>query len=587
MNRELHRSVICWGAALLALVTAASCPAGEAVAVNAGAGECVTLFTQDDPRLFDFIDTRRGVDYQQYAGKRVRHITYLTLPVFNEKDKHEDNWLYRLANSIHILTKHSVIESRMLVHEEDALEVERIRESERILRESRYLYDAMILPAQVCGDDIDLLVVVRDVWTLQVTGSFGRTGGRNSTSVGLSDNNIFGYGHSVHLSYQADANRKGVAYGFTSDHLLDGHTRLDIEHLDSGEGPSDTLLIERPFYSIDTPWSAGLSYGSDNVREKVSTGDATSNAYDHHSEVADVRIGISSGIRDNVVHHWRIGISSKRNTYNNQDPAYSATASLPEDRVIAYPWLEFESLEYDYWTTSNVNQLFRNEDINLGTIYSIRAGVTSAGLGSTDRDWVSQLNWQKTSSFGSHHVFRNQAYATLYRNIDSGELEHSYWGYSAYYDHFIDELNRWHILMQFDAGSHLSPEEMLTTGGIEKLNPGGDPVRDVHLFGFPDDIQRGDRFALLDVEHRHFFDVHPFHLFRIGSALFFEAGKVWDTKDTFEQSEATLYDVGIGLRVNSSKARPNHIIHMNLAFPLNERDTAGTFQWSVYVSETF
>ena len=112
-------------------------------------------------------------------------------------------------------------------------------------------------------------------------------------------------------------------------------------------------------------------------------------------------------------------------------------------------------------------------------------------------------------------------------------------------------------------------------------------LRGIHMLGFPNDAQRGDRSALFAVEQRHFYTFHPFHLLRFGSAVFFEAGRVWDSQNIEQQSNKTLYDVGIGLRVNSSKARPNHIVHFNLAFPLNERDLTGTYQWSVFVSESF
>ena len=586
MRRDLHRIITVCLTALLGLGIALPSWA-ETTAVAGGEDPaCVTEFTQNDPRLFDFIKTRRAVDFDRYAGLQVRNIRYITLPVFNEQDKHENNWLYRTANRIHILTKHSVIKVRMLVHENDVLVPERIRETERILRQAPYLYDVMILPETVCPDSIDLLVVVRDVWTLQPSASFGRTGGQNSASVGIKESNLLGYGNAINLSYQSDKGRSGMAYGFSSDHLFDGYTRLDVEHFQTDQGPSDTFLLNRPFYAMDTPWSASAYYFQDNVQEEIKSGDLISNVYDHHSEKAEIYGGLLTHLDKSRVHHWRLGITSLRNNYSNQEPEYSAP--LPEDRVLVYPWLEFESVQYDYWTTSNLNQLFRNEDINLGTVYSVRFGASSTGLGSTQRDWVAILNWHKTSSFGSHHVFRNQAYALLNYNRDAGQLEHSFWGYGATYDHFVDELNRWHVRLQYDAGVHLSPEEMLTSGGASVPGPGNSNVlRGIHMLGFPNDAQRGDRSALFAVEQRHFYTFHPFHLLRFGSAVFFEAGRVWDSQGIEQQSNKTLYDVGIGLRVNSSKARPNHIVHFNLAFPLNERDLTGTYQWSVFVSESF
>ncbi len=534
--------------------------------------QCEVLYTADDPRLFEFVKTRRDVDFAAYSGKRIRSIEFVTLPIFNELDEKENNWLYRGANWIHVPTKASPIEQQLLFAEGDAVEQDRIRESERILRDSTYLYDAMILPAQVCGDAMDLLVVVRDVWTLQFTGSFSRTGGDNSSAIGVADTNILGYGHGIYLSYERDPERSGIAAGFTSTHLVDGHTQVTLEHVENNDGNSNNLQVERPFYSVDTPWAAGAHYQTMNLREKIEVAETTSNEYDHFTETSEAYVGMLSSLKDNVAHHWRLGFSSERDAYSDQDPEF--IAPLPIDRTVAYPWLEFETIEYDYRTVTNLNQLFRNEDINLGTQFSFRLGLTSDGLGSTEEYWVSKIKWQKTSSVGSHHFVRNLAYGSLYFDEEERRLEHSFWGWQTQYDHFIDDLNRWHISLQYDAGYRLDPEETLTAGGIV-------------LRGFGNATQRGDRFALFNVEHRHFYNVHPFHLFRIGSALFFEAGRVWDRRDSFEQSDAVLYDVGIGLRINSSKARPDHIFHINIAVPLNERDITDKYQISFFTSETF
>ena len=77
--------------------------------------QCEVLFSADDQRLFEFVKTRRDIDFAAYAGKPIRSIQYVTLPIFNEQDDKENNWLYRAANWIHIPTKSSPIEQQLLV----------------------------------------------------------------------------------------------------------------------------------------------------------------------------------------------------------------------------------------------------------------------------------------------------------------------------------------------------------------------------------------------------------------------------------------------------------------------------------------
>lgn len=538
-----------------------------------GDAQCTTLFTPDDPRLFDFVETRREVSFREYEGLPIRRIDYITLPVFNEKDPKEDNWLYRSANWIHVLTKQSPLKRQVLLQEGQTLERERLRESERILRDANYLYDAMILPATVCDDGIDLLVVVRDVWTLQFTGSVSRSGGDDKQKIGFAENNILGTGNAIYMSYDANAERKGALVGFESKHLLDGHTELRLEHAENDDGTAQMFRLERPFYAIDTPWAAGLEYTTDNRREKIKTADVTINEYAHHIDDGSAYVGMLIRQRKDLAQRLRLGVSSQRDSYGDQEEEYVGEA-LPEDRTLAYPWLEFESVEYDYWTTTNLNQLFRNEDVNLGVNYSARLGVTSSALDSTERGVIGNFSWQKASSFGTHHVLLNKAFANLFYDQDDNRMEHSYWGLGATYDHFIDDRNRWHVDLMYQAGFHLDPEETFSAGGTV-------------LRGFENNTQRGDRFARINLERRHFYEYHPFHLFRIGSALFLEAGKVWDTENRFEQPDSVLYDIGIGLRISSSKSRPGNVIHVNLAVPLNERDVTDKYLVSFYTATAF
>lgn len=543
------------------------------VAVTDTAERCTVLYTLDDPRLFDFVRTRRDVSFREYEGMNIRRIDYITLPVFNESDPDEDNWLYRGANWLHVSTKSATLSRQVLMQEGAPLTREKVQESERILRDANYLYDAMILPATVCADSVDLLVVVRDVWTLQLEGSISRSGGDDKRSIGIAENNLLGTGHGVYLSYDAHPDRKGIALGFESAHLVDGHTELTVKHVENDDGTADQFTLERPFYAIDTPWEAGVSYKRDNKEEEIETADLTTNQYDHHTSDGSVHVGMLLHRRNNRVRRLRLGISSERDSYDNQHSDY-LDQPLPPDRTLAYTWLEFEREEYDYWTTLNLNQLFRNEDINLGAHYTLRLGTTSRALGSTENGWVGSFSWKKSTSFGDHHVLLNRVSGNLFYDRSDNRMKRSNVVLGATYDHFIDDRNRWHVDLIYQAGFHLEDEDTFIAGGTQ-------------LRGFENKTQRGDRFTRINLERRHFYSIHPFNLFRVGSALFFEAGRAWDSENRFQQSDSVLYDVGIGLRISSSKSRPGNVIHVNLAVPLNERDITDKYLVSFYTSTVF
>ena len=129
---------------------------------------CNVIYDYGDPALFEFVETRQKVDFSDYQGRPVGEIHYTVLPIFNEDDPAEDNWLYRTANFLHIETRKSTLQKQMILTRGQALDRDRLRENERLLRGNDYLVDAMIVPHRVCADTIDLLVVVRDVWTLSL-----------------------------------------------------------------------------------------------------------------------------------------------------------------------------------------------------------------------------------------------------------------------------------------------------------------------------------------------------------------------------------------------------------------------------------
>ena len=76
---------------------------------------CEILYDYDDPALFEFVDTRQQVDFGRYQGRTIGEIHYAVLPIFNEDDPAEDNWLYRLANWLHIETRNTTLEKQMIL----------------------------------------------------------------------------------------------------------------------------------------------------------------------------------------------------------------------------------------------------------------------------------------------------------------------------------------------------------------------------------------------------------------------------------------------------------------------------------------
>lgn len=550
-------------------------PVPAAVADDPGepVADCQTLFTADDPRLFDFIHTRDLIDFSAYRGRTIGALTFVTLPIFNERDPRENNAVYRFLNRTHILTKTGPIRRQLLFRAGQPLDDKIIYESERILRGDNFLYDAMVLPGEVCADRIDLLIVVRDIWTLQPTVSFKRQGGDNSSALGFSDENLLGQGHTLAAAYTRNAERSGVRASYANTHLFDGHTELRLTHQSNDDGKVHAVSLDRPFYAVDTRWAAGAEWYDETRRDRIESAGVTTNDYAHDLSHLTVYGGRSRGLREHRAGRWRFGITRDQEDFYDQDPLY--TEPLPAHRVLAYPWLEYESVQDDFWNTTNYNQLFRNEDIELGTYWRLRTGATSTGLGSTESAFIVEAEHARTESFGANHLLKSRWALELFHDHDAGRAENTFYGYEASYQNFLDERNRWYAALHYDGGINLDKDNELTLGGENLLR------------GYPSSWQRGDQRIAVNVERRHYFSAHVLNLVRLGAAGFVDVGKAWDSHDRVVQSDQVLANVGIGLRVNSSKARPNHVVHFDLAAPLVDRRDAGDFQWSIYSEQKF
>src|SRR6185295_13574647 len=127
--------------------------------------------------------------------------------IFDPTQPGEDRMLFRAANRLHRRTREHVIREQLLFKSGDPYDPARVAESERLLRDRRYIGEARIEEARRVGNQVDLSVVTQDVWTLNVGGGVGRSGGVNSTRFQLQDTNFLGTGKSLTLERSSTVDR--------------------------------------------------------------------------------------------------------------------------------------------------------------------------------------------------------------------------------------------------------------------------------------------------------------------------------------------------------------------------------------------
>ena len=191
------------------------------------------------------------------AGAVIGEIVLQRDNIFDLSDPEENKALYRLANRWHVMTRDEVIRSQLLVVPGQPYSRRLLDESARILRRTRYLFDAKLTPIRYEDGVVDILVQTRDVWTLIPDFSFSRTGGENKWRVGLVENNLLGFGTRVKVSYEENVDRDVTLLEYSDPNVARTRTDLLLQYADSSDGGAERFRLVRPFYSLDATWSAG------------------------------------------------------------------------------------------------------------------------------------------------------------------------------------------------------------------------------------------------------------------------------------------------------------------------------------------
>ncbi len=488
------------------------------------------------------------------GGARIGEIIIIVDDVFETRPGKEWNALYRLANRLHATTDRETIEPQLLFRTGEPYVRRNLDETARILRGRRYFNDARVEPLRHNADNtVDVEVRVHDVWTLSPGISFGRSGGENRSSVELKDSNLFGWGKTLAIERATNVDRTSWLLNYDDSNLLGSWWRLALDFADSSDGHLHAVSLERPFYALRTPWSIGFA---------ASDGVSIVSRYDQGSIVdqfeADRRAGeVYGGVLRKAENGW---ISRYLGGFRFERNLFAATATplvgaLPADRTLNFPWAGIEWLEDRFQTTSNLNQIGRTEDLNLGRSVRLTMGVADSVFGG-DRTAI-MFGARAAAGFDlgkDRYLLGAMRYAG---RLESGELRD---GRLALQSSFYLRHSDWSVFyagLNGEFGSRLDSDRQILLGG------------DNGLRGYPLRFQAGSARALVTLEERFYTRWRPFELFQVGAAVFFDAGRAWGGDPVATSTAKVLKDVGFGLRFGTLRSGLGNVIHVDVAYPLD------------------
>jgi hypothetical protein len=491
--------------------------------------------------------------------------------IFNLDNPQENNKLFALADHLHIKTRPAVIRSQLLFKSGERYSRHVLDESERILRADSYFYDAWIRPIAYHDGKVDLRVTTKDVWTLNPGFNFGRSGGTNAAGVKLEDSNMLGSGADVVLSHSKSVDRSMTQLTVVDQHAFGTWTSVAANYAALSDGHQRELTVQKPFYSFDTRWAAGV-YGLNDLQTDSlwDRGQIIDQFKDLH-QGAQIYGGWSEGLQNGWVRRWSTGFTYDEHLFAPLD-TWTGLTVLPSDRRFLYPWVQFDLIQDDYLRLWNHDQIGRTEDFYVGTAASVRAGVSGSSCGSTSSALIFQSSATRGFRAGGSTLL---LYGDFSGRVNGGDLENGIMDASVHY--YVEQSKNWLFYATFLAtkGWRLDLDNQILLGG------------DNGLRGYPLRYQDGTERAQATVEQRYFTDWYPFRLVRVGGAVFFDAGRVWGNAPLAAPNLGLLKDAGFGLRFGNTRSGLGNVVHLDLAFPLEAASDISKVQFLVQTEQRF
>ena len=510
---------------------------------------------------------------------RVHTITVDIRNVFDPTVPGENNWLFRLANRLHIPTKPSVIRRELLVYPGDWTDLERLAESERDLRALPFIKEARIVQTSARDGAVDLLVRTQDSWTTQPQFNVASEGGQTSYSGGFEEINLLGYGKDVTYLYKKNVDGISHVLGYNDPQFLNTRLRLTSSFQDTPTGNVQDVTLERPFYSLITRAAAGASFDHYLALQKVYQGGQQINQYDQEHLNMSPYAGL--WVNNDPLNVLRLQVNYRyaEDVYHAQD--ITIPGSLPSNQALSGPVLSSSFIQSDFIKDTFDDRTGRVEDFNLGHQAYAGVGYVDRLMGATENSVPFALNdafgfggngrWFGLVSYGSSSRYRlyteGQTAGRLFNSI--------YFANFNYYRHLLEDFPMTGVI-------HLESAYLQNPDTDNVLSLGGN----TGLRGYKVNSYTGNKSILFNMEDRFFFPQEFLHLAYMGGAIFLDAGQVqqqgigYNTKDIHA-------DVGMGMRFGLSRSADGTVIRVDLAYAIGPIQQSNRWILSISTAQGF
>lgn len=507
-----------------------------------------------------------------------------------------DAWVYKMGNLLHMETRPSVVRSSLLFSVGDSVSLYQLIESERALRDQKYISEAHITHRTDSLGRHILHVRTNDNWTTTIPLALNKPGDEWVWQAGLLENNFLGMGQSIGFFLAHDETRDQKFFQYQHPHFLYPRNSLQAIWSANSDGYTRSMALGYPFltrnrnqwaYAIeglnekrdqDYYWSghhvpgaspldtSDLRYAGRTFPNNDGTrANAVLRVDGLREDSLSLRLSRSFGqsFKTYVRASWdwhRLAqepYSLGRYGYAEDSGVYALDSLAADSMWVPHladsrlgMAVTFSRIRYDRLV--NFRHVKWTEDVDRGYTMQLLAARNVESLGARDNRWRLGYNLFMALGGGMHHLTL-RSMSDFY--VAGNEREDCYT--KLYGEYVFKPSDRLSTVLEgsMDAWQDASYGRQLTLGGLSGLP------------GLPTALYAGQARYLFRLEQRWFSGIEFGTLVPVFAA-FTEAGQVQESLKDFAM-EDMQYVVGLGVRLAMSRSVYGVVNHINVSWPVN------------------
>lgn len=404
------------------------------------------IFEQTSVKSSNPIRRPKKREYKKYEGKIIRKIEIQTLDPFGysvtDTTQKPHNWAEEVGNKLHLKSKEFAIRNLTLLKKNELLDSLLVRETERLIRNQRFVSQVYITAKLTAkkSDSVDVVVRVLDSWSIIPKLSVSP----NRSTFELVDRNVFGTGIDFSNRFVTESASGNNAYAtqLVVPTIKNTYIRTTLKYrleLDKSYGKS--INVERRFYSAFTKWAGGIYMDEQFKIDSLQNNSGAFALQNFKYNSQDVWAGRAFQIFNGNLETDRTTniILATRFLHTG----YTETPTLEYDPKHFYSGENFVLAGFGISSRQFVEDQFLFnygivEDVPIGKIYNITTGFQRKN--DEDRFYVGGR-----ASFGNYFKFgylsTNFEYGTF---INNSKLEQSAFSFQAnYFTNLISIGSKW------------------------------------------------------------------------------------------------------------------------------------------------